>query len=435
MNMAIFTLRAIAEAITTMPYVLILITIGFVLYLRNKNTVAMQRMVIGEYMNSALELTISQIVLGIMGGALGSLMLSYLGVIFDNQITISLLFMLSVILMLFRSRFICFSYSAGILSIVSVVFQIFQRGSNINLSQYDFLKVDVVMVMSLVAVMHIIEGILVFIDGNKGAIPVFSNKDNKIIGGFALKRYWAIPIAVMFLINNPVTADSLNVATPSLWPIVKSSYFKIVATTAIALLPFYGMIGYSAITFTKTKREKAINSGICIGSYGVILLIVAQFARLSLFAQLMVAIFAPLAHEVMLKLQMYYELKGKPKYVSTDDGLMVLEVAPSSPAYEMGIKSGDLLIEVNDKRIFNEQDMIEALNEMSNFIWLKVKTVKGKLLQVDYNKMNTTKRLGIIFVPRIIPKESVVVKYDKNKFKDVLQKAKKKNDDDGKSDK
>ena len=428
MNIAIFTLRAIAEAITTMPYVLILITLGIVLYLRNRNTVAMQRMVIGEYINSAFELTISQIVLGIFAGTLGSLILSYLGVVFNSQATISLLFMLSIILMLFRSRFICFSYSAGILSILSVVFQIFQRSNNINLSQYDFLKVDVVMVMSLVAVMHIIEGILVFIDGDKGSIPVFSNKNNKIVGGFALKRYWAIPIAVMFLINNPVASDSVNMALPSFWPIIKSNNFTVIATTVMTFLPFYGMIGYSAITFTKTKREKAINSGLFIGSYGVILLIVAQLARLNLVAQLMVAIFAPLAHEVMLKLQVYYELKGTPKYVSTDDGLMVLEVAPSSPAYEMGIKSGDLLMEVNNKKIFNEQDMIEALGEMSNFIWLKVKTVKGKLLQIDYNKMNRTKRLGIIFVPKFIPKESVIVKYDKNKFDDVLQKAKDKHD-------
>ncbi len=429
MNMAIYTLRAIAEAITTMPYVLILITLGIVLYLRNKNTVTMQKMVIGEYINSAFELTISQIVLGIFAGALGSLMLSYLGVAFNNQITISLLFMLSIILMLFRSRFICFSYSAGVLSIVSVVFQIFQRANNTNLSQYSFLNVDVVMVMSLVAVMHIIEGILVFIDGSRGAIPVFSNKDNKIIGGFALKRYWAIPIAVMFLINNPVPTGNVNMVVPSLWPIIRSNYIKMLATTVIALLPFYGMVGYSAITFTKTKREKAISSGICIGCYGVILLIVAQLARINLFAEFMVALFAPFAHEVMLKLQMYYELKGTPKYVSTDDGLMVLEVAPSSPAFEMGIKSGDLLMEVNDKKIFNEQDMIEALNEMSNFIWLKIKTVKGNLLKVDYSKMNRTKRLGIIFVPKFIPKESVVVKYDKNKFEDVLQKVKKKEED------
>jgi hypothetical protein len=430
MNIAIYTLTTIAEAVLTMPYILTLLILVIVLYMRNRRTVTMQKMVIGESINSAFELTISQIVLGILAGALGSLMLSYLGIVFDNEITISLLFMVSILLMLVRSRFICFSYSAGILAVISVIFEMFQKFSNQDLTQYNFLKTDVAMVMSLVAVLHIVEGILVMVDGHKGAIPVFTNKDDKVIGGFALKRYWAIPIAVMFLIHNPASVDTFNVSTPNFWPIIKSSYFNMAANIAIGLSPFYGMIGYSSITFTKTKREKAVNSGICILGYGVILLIVAQFARVGLAEQLIVAIFAPVLHELMLKIQIYFEIKGKARYLSENDGLMILEVAPSSPAYEMGIRSGDLLLEVNDKKIFNEQDMIEALKSISNFMWLRIRTVKGKLLQLDYNKMNKTKNLGIIFVPKTISKESIVMKYKNNKFKDILENAKKHNEDD-----
>lgn len=431
MNIAVYTLRTVAEAILTMPYIITLIVLAAVLYMRNRRTVTMQKMVIGQYINSAFELTISQIVLGILAGAIGSLILSYLGVVFDNQITISLLFMVSILLMLFRSRFICFSYSAGILSIISVVFQLFSKYGNGNLTQYNFLNTDVMMIMSLVAVLHIIEGILVMIDGHKGAIPVFTNKDNKIIGGFALKRYWAMPVAVMFLIHNAESmGGTFNVATPNFWPIIKSSYFNITASAVIGLIPFYGMLGYSSITFTKTKREKAVSSGICILGYGLILLVVAQLARTGLIAEFIVAIFAPIFHEVMLKAQMYFELKGKPRYLSGDDGLMVLEVAPFSPAYEMGIRSGDLLLEVNDKKILNEQDMIEALKNISNFMWFKIKTVKGKLLKLDYNKMNKSKRLGIIFVPKNISKENVVMKYKNSKFKDILDKAKVEDKDD-----
>ena len=55
--------------------------------------------------------------------------------------------------------------------------------------------------MTLVGVLHIIEGSLVMIDGSRGAIPVFTNRDNKIIGGFALKRYWALPIAILILLS------------------------------------------------------------------------------------------------------------------------------------------------------------------------------------------------------------------------------------------
>lgn len=421
MNIAVYTLKGVSEAIVTMPYVVLLLLLAFVLYTKNKKTVIMQRMIIGEPMNSSFELTISQIVLGILAGVAASLILSYMGIIFKNEDTIAMLFTISIVLMLFRSRFICFSYSAGVICIISVMLQLYERLYNQNLPQFAFLKVDVVMVMSLVAILHIVEGILVMIDGYKGSIPVFTNRDGKIIGGFALKRYWAMPVALLFIMGSSSVAGGVNIVPPHFWSLIKSNYTRLLSAMTIGILPFYGMIGYSSITFTKTKKEKAFSSGAFISAYGAVLLVFAQIAKFNLITQFIVAIFAPFAHEVMLRIQMYFEIKQKPKYISTEDGLMVLEVAPSSPAFQMGIKSGDLLVEVNDRKILSEQDMIEALSGISNFIWLKVKTVQGKLMQVDYSEMNSTKKLGIIFVPKNIPKNSRTFKVGKNDFDKVLK--------------
>ncbi|WP_010234864.1 PDZ domain-containing protein [Clostridium arbusti] len=425
MNIALYVFRSISQAIITPPYIFILLILVFILYTRNKKTVIMQKMIIGEKMNSSLELTISQVVLGIFAGTIASLILSYLGIVFTSQTTVTLLFMISIILMIFGSRFICFSYSAGILALISVAIQFIEGVYHIPIPQLDFLKVDVVMIISLVAVLHIIEGLLVIIDGDRGTIPVFTNKNNRIIGGFALKRYWVMPVALMFIMNNPNISYSAQVPIQNWWPIIKFSSHDLIRDAFIGFFAFYGMIGYNAITFTRTKKQKVISSGIGISVYGLILLLFAQIGRINLAAEFIVAIFTPLAHEIMLKIQTYIEVNGKPKYVSSDNGLMVLEVAPASPAFEMGIKSGDLLIEVNDKKIVNEQDMLDVLNTVSNFIWFKIKTVHGKLEQVDYNKMNRNKRLGIVFVPRIIPKDSVVMKLDRSSFQDTLEKAKK----------
>ena len=425
MNIALYVLRSISQAIITPPYVFVLLMLAFILYTRNKRTVIMQKMIIGEKMNSSFELTISQVILGIFAGTIASLILSYLGIVFIGQVTVTLLFMISIILMIFGNRFICFSYSAGILSLISVSIQFIESIYHITIPQLDFLKVDVVMIISLVAVLHIVEGILVIIDGDRGTIPVFTNKNNTIIGGFALKRYWIIPVALMFIMNNPNIPSGSQASIPMWWPVIKSSSYNLIRNAVIGFFAFYGMIGYNSITFTKTKKEKVISSGMGISFYGMVLLLVAQLGKINLGAEFMVAIFAPAAHELMLKIQTYIEINGKPKYVSTDDGLMVLEVAPASPAFEMGIKSGDVLIEINDKKIINEQDMMDALGNVSTFIWLKIKTVHGNLERVDYNKMNKNKRLGIVFVPRIIPKDSVVMKFDRNSFQDTLEKVKK----------
>src|SRR3712207_8273583 len=42
----------------------------------------------------------------------------------------------------------------------------------------------------------------------------------------------------------------------------------------------------------------------------------------------------PILHEGMLYLDTYIELKSKPKYISSEEGLMVLEVAPNSRSEE-----------------------------------------------------------------------------------------------------
>lgn len=430
MSIALYTLSTVSSAILTMPSVVTFLMLIVVLYIRNRRTVTMQKMVIGGSMNSTLELTISQIVLGILAGAAGSLILSYLGVVFNNEDTVAIVFALSIILMLLRSRFVCFSYSAGALAFISVIYQILKKHTNYDLSVYGFLNIDIEMLVLLVAVMHIVEGILVMVDGDRGAIPIFTKKDNRVIGGFALKRYWAVPIAVMFILSkSAVTGGGIDITTPSFWPIIKSSYLINPATAVIGMLPFFGMIGHSSITFTKTKRYKAVNSGLYILTYGVLLLLIAQLARFGLAMQLLAAIFMPVAHEVMLKAQIYLEINGKPKYENRDVGLVVLEVKPMSPAYEMGVKSGDVIVEINDEEIITEQDMINSLKSITNFIWLKVENSKGENVRLEYNKMNRGKALGIIFVPKNISKENIIRKYSKSKFKDVLEKVKEEKDD------
>jgi hypothetical protein len=445
MDILIYTLRSVAYAITDPELVLILIILAFILHSQNKKTVVMQKMIIGEGMNSPFELTISQIVIGIFAGAIGSIILSFLGVAFSEDSVIYIIFLISIFFMLWNPKYICFAYSGALLGAVSLILDIISKnyagtsinilGNTIDIANINMLNIDIAALMTMVAVLHLIEGILVMVDGKRGAIPVFTNRDNKIIGGFALKRYWALPIALFFIVSKTgSTGLTEQVATPNWWPLLKgTSLISLMKDAALGLFAFYGVIGYNSVTFTRNKKEKTFISGTAIITYSILLFILAQVSVYGVFYKVLVLIFAPLAHELMLYYTRYLEVSGEPKYMSSDEGIMVLEVAPNSPADKMGIKSGDLLIEVNGRKIENEQDILNASKEGSNFISFKLRNVKNDIKEVDYNKLNLSKRLGIVMVPKTIPGDSAIVKLEESKFRDILNRMKdnnKDNDDD-----
>ncbi|AAK78480.1 hypothetical protein BJV85_003517 [Clostridium acetobutylicum] len=420
MNIAVQTLRALAETIVTPSYLLTIIVIMIMFYMKNRRISFMQRMIIGQNIESPFELTLSQITLSIIAGALGSVILSYLGVVFKDNSAIVLLFLISVILMFAGSRFLCFSYSGSILGIISIVIQFLSVNKIADVSSIKFLEIDVVMIMSLVGVLHIVEGIIVMIDGKSGAIPVFTNREDKIIGGFAFKRYWVLPITLLFLLNNADLNGTVNVATPDSWPIIRTAFTVIGKSAVISFMMFYGIIGYKSVTFTKSKRKKTFMSGMAIALYGAVLLGLSQVLKHNLEQQIILCLLAPLLHETMLRLEAYSEVKGKPKFVSGEDGVMVLDVAPNSQAYEMGIKSGDLLLEINDTKIFSEEDITRSIQNMSKYMWFKIKDVQGKLNEISYDKFDRNKKLGAIFVPKGMPKESKIVKFEHKSFDDIL---------------
>lgn len=428
MNIALTVLNAIAYAVIKSPYVFILIISGLMFYVKNKKTVIMQKVIIGDKLNSPLELTISQLVMGIFAGSIISIILGYFGVVFSENSAVELIFVISILLMIINSRFICFSYSAGILGFISVLLEMLRKFYGINIDKFSFLNIDVAALMTLIAVMHFIEGLLVMVDGEKGAIPVFTSTNEKIIGGFAFKRYWAVPIALGLIVksNYPIFTDVIHFNN---WDTILkfTTPMSILKGAVLILYPIYGMIGYSSVTFTKSKREKTFISGSMIMIYGVLLFIFARLSVLNIFFKLFVVIFAPVAHEGIIYIQRYKELNSKPKYISDENGIMVLEVAPNSLAFDMGIKSGDILIEVNNKKISKEDDIFETIKEASNYIWFKIKKAAGNLEEVNYKKVNQMKRLGIVFVPTVVPSDRKMVKINEENFKEILDKIRDKN--------
>ncbi|WP_461205923.1 PDZ domain-containing protein [Clostridium sp. DL1XJH146] len=418
-------LRTISIGIIRVPFVLILIILGYNFYKRNKRITVMQKLIIGKRLNSPIELTISEIVLGIFAGVIGSVLISLLGVGFSESSMIDLLFLLTILNISFNSKYMEFAYTASMLGFLSLLVEIMEKMYGIQNGILDMIKMDIASLMTLVAVFYLMKGFLILIDGSRGTVPIFTKRDDKIIGGFALKRYWAIPFAVIIFVNS-IDYSLSDVISVSIWQniINFTNPMALLETVAILLLPLYGLTQFDAVTFTKTKREKTFIYGTTLIIYSLILFILARLCVLNIFFQMAAIIFAPVAYEFFELVHKNSEIKNKPKFISDENGIMVLEVAPDSPAWESGIKSGDILIEINNKKIVKEDDVFDAIKQTSNFIWLKIKKATGKFEEVQLHSIKSTKVLGVVLVPTKVPEEDKFIKADDFNINDILEKIK-----------
>ncbi|MEQ8155107.1 MAG: PDZ domain-containing protein [Clostridiaceae bacterium] len=396
MDLTMYVLRSVAYAIFGPYMILVILLLGIMFYLKNRKISFTQKMIIGGSVNSPLELTLSQFVLGIIAGAIGSLILTYFGVYFGENSGIELVFLASVLLMFYKPKFFCFSYSSTILGLISMVlYLIFGDKSPLNVS--------IINLMMFVSIIHLVEGVLVMADGSRGAFPVFTTRRGKIIGGFALKRYWAMPVAIMIIFTGTVYSTGAEaVNTPEWWPLMyHGSTLDLLKTAVMGAFPFYGVIGYSSVTFAYSKGKKALISGAATIIYGMLMMIAAQLCRIGKAGEFMVLLFSPLAHEIMMKISYIIEERSSPIYISDEHGMCVLEVYPGSKASELGIRSGDKILEVNRKTIENEVDIYKLIKESCSDVNLKVKKMNGAIEDLTLT-LDGRREIGLVVVPKII---------------------------------
>ena len=403
MDLIIHSLKSIAVAIIEPMHLVMLVVFGIIFYLKNVKIVSIQKMTLGEGLNTPLELTLSQIVLGILAGAIGSIVLSVLGVTFSENSGIEFIFMISILSLFYKKKYISYAYSSAILGVIGISLNIISSSIGMKL----FLNVDILSLMTFVGVMYILEGLLIIVDGNRGAIPVFTKKEDKIVGGFSFSRYWPIPIAILMIFTNSIAdEDSIYSNVASWWPIINNkAVLSLLATAMIASIPLYGIMGYSNVTFTQEKKTKSLRCGSAILVYGISVALVAQLANINIVGQIISIIYTPLAFELIMRYEYRVEKKGQCLYVSDDEGIMVLEVTPNSPAYEVGIKRGDKIIEINGQNIKSEGDIFKAARDCILKVPMKVKNNSGQVLEYIIQPRN--KRLGLLLVPKMVKREDM----------------------------
>ncbi|WP_454052919.1 PDZ domain-containing protein [Clostridium sp. Marseille-Q7071] len=429
MELLKYTLNQVSYAIVNPSHALVLVALSFIFYIQNKKTARIEYMIMGKNSTSAFELTVSQIVMGIFGGVIASILIVYLGVTFDINSNVYIIFMVSMILMIFNPRFICLSYSGAVLGIFSLIFALLSK--MLDMPKLNIFNVNIVNLIALVGVMHFVEGILVILDGKRGSIPVFGNRKNTIVGGFAFKRYWALPLILLMVMGTAASNGGSQVATPNWWPILNHNVNKLLfETVVLGALPIYAVVGYNSSTFTRSKKEKTLFSGTLISIFGLVLIILSPLGNFGLVFQIALLLFMPFAHEAIAVFDRKKELKGKPIYVSNDEGIMILDVAPSSLGSEMGLKSGDMILEINDIKMINDEDIFQFMEQIPSTLWIKIKRRTGEIMEFTKNRIESGSRMGVVIVPRDFPNKKKIMKVEKS-FEEILNKIKnKKNSDD-----
>ena len=229
----------------------------------------------------------------------------------------------------------------------------------------------------------------------------------------------------MIFTTTGTDSSAVSINAPNWWPVIdRTETLSLLSLATVAFQSFYGMIGYNSVTFTKEKKEKAISSGVSILIYGLSLIIVAQIANIKIIGEIIAVIYMPLAHEFMLRYEKSKEEKGNYLYVSDDEGITVLEVAPNSPAFQCGIRRGDKILEINGQSIDSERDIFKVIRSAIFKIPIKVKTTSGKILNYDIQAKD--KRIGVLLVPKMV-KISDIVGVEGDDFKKILDDLRNKN--------
>lgn len=389
LKMAGLVITEISEILVNQMFWVLLLVILF-LYRKTSNiefAMLKNRLSLRDKMSSSL-------FNGFIGGLFGSFLVVLLGITIEHYVPyhqgtfasgITYVWIIAILMSLINIRYLCFSYAGGLVALVSLVF--------------GFPNVYVPGLMALVGLLHLIESLLIWLDGYSFSVPIFVRKSSdKIVGGYIMNRMWPIPLVLMMLSYPLLTGISqiADITMPAWWPLLNQNQ-------AFNYVPFLVpvVLGYGDVALTQVPEKRCRKSAYRLAVYSLILILLSiAAAKLQIFA-FAAALFAPLAHEALIVLGKKEEEEGKPLFDAEGEGICVLYTREHSPAKEMQLEAGDRILSINNHILYSENQLTEFLGTYPSFVWLEVRKPDGRKVLKEYkNYRDGIKSLGILIVPR-----------------------------------
>lgn len=274
---------------------------------------------------SYLKPTLVSALLGLVGSAAGSILLVFVGIDLGS-IAILPLWLAALLLMFINPRFLCFAYAGGILALATLI--------------TGYPPMSVTALLGLVAVLHMVESLLILLNGHLNPVPVYVQMNHSLRGGFNLQKFWPLPLVA--LASAGVIGGVSGINMPDWWPLLNDGGCS--ANVNYVLVPILAVLGYGEISTTRTPEQAARRSAFHLFIYSLFLLgitILASHFPVLLYVS---AIFSPVGHELVIWMGLRAEKNRLPLYVKPPIGITVLDVAPNTPAARCGLVSGDIVI-------------------------------------------------------------------------------------------
>ncbi len=337
------------------------------------------------------------LVVGIMGGLIGSLLVMILGITLQNYTNgeytalasgILYIWIIAILLAMVNPRYLCFSYAGGIVALSNLI--------------SGFPNINVPGILALIGILHLIESVLIRLDGHTYSVPLFlKRKDGKIVGGYMMNKMWPIPLVLLAFGFSLAAARNIigPQGMPQWWPIMKQGAWL---NGGLGYLPFLVpvVLGYGDVAITKTPENRCRETSTRLALYSIILILLSIASVWYTIVAYMAAIFAPVAHELIIVYGKKEEEEGEPLFDSSKGGLTVLYIKKNSPASLMKLEPGDKILSVNNNQIENEVQLAEFLSSRPAVVWMEIRKTDGSVKSVEYQDYGRgVVGIGALIVP------------------------------------
>ncbi len=348
------------------PEILILIGIAGIFFFQNWKETSLRKMILGESEDSPLVLSFKQLSLGLFGGVIVSLIAYGLHLEFYLYSEVQLVFLLTLFVLTTLSPYMNVAMNVLIIFLVEIL-----------MGNGEIFMKNILPLYLLLGVMQLVQALILVVDRNFGFTPLLFAKGKIVIGGFRMNKSYFLPTSVgFFSMSGAILGQSIF-------------YFL--------LYPMFSV----KETFTGFSKKEAayVMAGLKILA-GVSLLLLALGASFNenlLYGLVLIGPF-------ILQGEVYFfrkiERSRPPRFMSTNQDVVVLDVKRTSPAYLAGLRSGHRVSALNRKLGPTYQELIYQviLATYPRQIDLSVKDEKNRAKRISV-KVEENMNLGILFVP------------------------------------